>query len=164
MRVLQSRPLLLFCSGDKDFLPALVRTRQKGRKVAIVAMRNGCNRALHETPNVKDYDVVWIDDFLDRIVVPREEGDTSTLSVFTLSKVIYDFIVQSGLPRVSSRDIGRYLKQIKVSGGSLLDEVKRSRGGLFQFLIVSGCFDVEKQSQRDEKLARRADPTDRTFW
>ena len=86
-------------SGDKDFLPALVRTRQKGRKVAIVAMRNGCNRALIETPNVKDYDVVWIDDFLDRLMVPREDAlDGNGISIFTISKVIYDFIDKSGLP------------------------------------------------------------------
>jgi len=159
---------LCFCvSGDKDFLPALIRTRQKGRKVAIVSMRTGCNRALYETDNVKDYDVVWIDDFLDRLMVPKEnvqDADPNAVSIFTLSKVIYDFIQQSGLPRVSSRDIGRYLKQIKVANNSLLDEMKQSYGGLYQFLVVSGCFDVVKQSTRDKRLARRVDPTDKTFW
>ena len=36
-----SHALLCFCSGDKDFIPALVRTRQKGRKVGIVSMKTG---------------------------------------------------------------------------------------------------------------------------
>ena len=27
-------------SGDRDFIPALVRTRQKGKRVAICSMRN----------------------------------------------------------------------------------------------------------------------------
>ena len=157
----------LCTSGDKDFLPALIRTRQKGRKVAIVAMRAGCNRALFETPNVKDYDVVWIDDFLEQIMLPREDAkvlEPNALSIFTVLKVIYDFIDQSGLPRVSSRDIGRYLKQVKIADRSLLDEIKQSYGGLYQFLLVSGCFDVVKQKPRVEMIARRVDPTDKTFW
>lgn len=130
-------------------------------------MRTGCNRALYETPNVKDYDVIWIDDFLDQLIVPREDApdaDPNAVSVFTLSKVIYDFIKESGLPRVSSRDIGRYLKQIKLANWSLLDEMKQSYGGLYQFLTVSGIFDVVRQRPRDERLARIADPTDKTFW
>lgn len=146
-------------------MPALIRTRQKGRKVAIVAMRTGCNRALYETPNVKDYDVVWIDDYLDRLILPRDEAKVaSAVSVFTISKVIYDFVEQSGLPRVSSRDIGRYLKQTVLDDTSLLDEIKQSYGGLFQFLTVSGCFDVVRQSVKQERLARMVDPTDKTFW
>ena len=27
-------------SGDRDFIPALVRTRQKGKRVAVCSMRN----------------------------------------------------------------------------------------------------------------------------
>jgi len=155
----------ILLSGDKDFLPALLRTRQKGRKVAIVAMRAGCNRALYETPNVKDYDVIWIDDYLDQLIVPRTNTpNKSPISTFTISKVIYDFIKQSGLPKVSSRDIGRYLKQIEVGGTSLLEELKQFYGGLFQFLTVSGCFEVARQSEQEERLARLLDPSDKTFW
>lgn len=127
-------------------------------------MKTGCNRALYETPNVKDYDVVWIDDFLDQLIIPRENVPDAEVSIFTLSKAIYDFIRESGLPRVSSRDIGRYLKQIKTPKGSFLDVIKQSYGGLYQFLNVSGCFDVLRQNPRDEMLARQIDPLDKTFW
>ena len=90
--------VFFFYSGDKDFLPALLRTRQKGRKVAIVAMRAGCNRALYETPNVKDYNVIWIDDYLDQLIVPRmNTPNKSPISTFTISKVIYDFITTIGI-------------------------------------------------------------------
>jgi uncharacterized LabA/DUF88 family protein len=153
----------ILLSGDKDFLPALIRTRQKGRKVGIVAFRAGCNRALYETPNVKDYDVVWMDDFLDRLVVPKESLK-SQISIFTISKVIHDFIAKSGLPRVSSRDIGRYLKLKTLNQRSLLDELKQSYGGLYQFLTVSTCFDVETRNHQDDKAWKKIDPSDRTFW
>jgi uncharacterized LabA/DUF88 family protein len=157
----------ILLSGDMDFLPALIRTRQKGRKVGIVAFRTGCNRALYETPNVKDYDVVWMDDFLDRLVVPKKENagsPQSQIGIFTISKVIHDFIDKSGMSRVSSRDIGRYLKLKMVNQRSLLDELKQSHGGLFHFLMRSGCFEVEKRDLQDEKASRRIDPNDMTFW
>jgi NYN domain len=159
----------ILLSGDKDFLPALLRIRQKGRKVAIVAFRNGCNRALYETPNVKDYDMIWMDDFLDQLIIPKTTtttggGTAQQVSIFTITKVIHDFIDKSGLPRVSSRDIGRYLKLKKVNQRSLLDELKKSYGGLYQFLTVSGCFYVVRRNERDSKAAQRIDTTDKTFW
>jgi hypothetical protein len=51
-----------------------------------------------------------------------------------------------------------------VGGTSLLEELKQFYGGLFQFLTVSGCFDVARQSEQEERLARLLDPSDRTFW
>ena len=36
--------IAILLSGDKDFLPALIRTRQKGKRVAIVAAKRGCNQ------------------------------------------------------------------------------------------------------------------------
>ena len=33
-------------SGDKDFIPALARIRQKGKRVALCSMRNCCSRDL----------------------------------------------------------------------------------------------------------------------
>lgn len=158
----------ILLSGDKDFLPALVRTRQKGRKVGIVSMRTGCNRALYETPNVKDYDVVWIEDYLDRLMIPRDQVSHTddSVSAFTLTKVIYDFIQESGLSQVSSRDIGRYLKSTRVGKHrqSLLDELKQIYGGLHQFLTTSGCFNIVKRKLKDEVASQRIDPSDKTFF
>ena len=65
---------------------------------------------------------------------------------------------------MSSRDVGRYLKGVVIGDTSLLDEMKQSYGGLYQFLAGSACFDVIKQTPRDEMLARKMDPMDKTFW
>jgi hypothetical protein len=118
---------------------------------------------------VKDYDMIWMDDFLDQLIIPKTTtttggGTAQQVSIFTITKVIHDFIDKSGLPRVSSRDIGRYLKLKKVNQRSLLDELKKSYGGLYQFLTVSGCFYVVRRNERDSKAAQRIDTTDKTFW
>jgi hypothetical protein len=151
----------LLLTGDKDFMPAMVRTRQKGRKVGLVSMRSGCNKALYQTPNVKDYDVVWIEDYLDELIKLKPESQlrkTQYLSTFTLWKIINDFISKSGRQRVSSRDIGAYLKHVKVGERSVLDEVKECFGGLYQFLIVSGIYVVI----HPESNNRASD--DKSFW
>ena len=145
----------ILLSGDKDFLPALLRTRQKARKVAIVSMRSACNAALYKSPNVKDYDVIWIEDYLDRLLVPKEGVDVNDqpsliVSQFTLIKVVMDFVQASGFKQVSSRDLGIYLKQLKIGKTSMLSEIKVGSNSLAQFLRTSTCFDliptVDKQS------------------
>eukprot|EP00979_Chaetoceros_neogracilis_P002401 scaffold410_cov267-Chaetoceros_neogracile.AAC.49 len=162
----------ILLSGDKDFIPAMVRTRQKGRKVGVVSMRTGCNRALYESPHIKDFDVVWIDDFLDRLLVPlpadqvgrtvKSVHDRGFLSAFTITKVILDFASQSPYGKVSSRDVGRYLKNVELPGGtSLLDDVKVGQGGLRRFLQdrMPMVFDV---TDRPQYLSR--DPNDRSYF
>ena len=163
----------LLLTGDKDFMPAMIRTRQKGRKVGLVSMRRGCNRALHETPGLIDYSVIWLEQHLDRLVVPKQGAAAfppvhkaeSYVGMFTLMKTVNDFISASGYDRVSSRDLGRYLKKIEIGGESILDIIKesyggRGGGGLTQFLTDAGVYDVEKRS--DELY--KEDPTDRAVW
>ena len=168
----------LLLTGDKDFMPAMIRTRQKGRKVGLVSMRAGCNRVLYETSddesddnaNIRDYDVIWIEDYLDELIKPKQGGITMNsdtdivLQPFTIMKVVSDFISESGNDKVSSRDLGRYLKILKVGDHtppwSILDEIKRVYGGIYQFISLSDCFAVIDRS--DE--ARDADPNDKSFW
>jgi len=137
----------ILLSGDKDFMPALVRTRQKGRKVGIVSMRPGCNRSLCDSPHIKDYDVVWMDkpEVLNELLVPlppqeldkvaESLNDRGLISAVTITKVILDFIDKSRSVRVSSRDVGRYLKSLQIRDGTnLLNDVKFGQGGLRKFL------------------------------
>ena len=135
----------LLLSGDKDFLPALVRTRQKGRRVGLVSMQTACNKALLDSPHVKDYNPVWLEDLLDELIQPRDDNglNEAYISGFTIMKVVSDFISKSGFRRVSSRDIGRYLKTLKIGDSSFLGEMKKLFGGLYQFASVSGAYDVE---------------------
>eukprot|EP00302_Diacronema_sp_CCMP2436_P041354 CAMPEP_0180034354 /NCGR_PEP_ID=MMETSP0984-20121128/29550_1 /TAXON_ID=483367 /ORGANISM="non described non described, Strain CCMP 2436" /LENGTH=224 /DNA_ID=CAMNT_0021959859 /DNA_START=1 /DNA_END=671 /DNA_ORIENTATION=- len=59
-------------SGDRDFIPALVRARQRGRRIAIASMRNSCNREFSDPSiHIKDFETVWLDDQLERLIVPR---------------------------------------------------------------------------------------------
>ena len=44
----------LLLTGDKDFLPALIRCRQKGKRVGLVSMRTG-SVAFEDTPNLPDW-------------------------------------------------------------------------------------------------------------
>ncbi|CAB9498636.1 expressed unknown protein [Seminavis robusta] len=173
----------LLLTGDKDFIPAMIRTRQKGRKVGLVSMRSGCNKALSEIPtdsnnhnehnhNIRDYDVVWIEDYLDELIKPRTDVkipvDWGALTPFTAMKVISDFISQSGdlMTRgVSSRDLGRYLKRLEIGHGSnkrtLLDEIKISYGGLHQYFFASGCFSTHALNDQEMDLAGQSD---RSYW
>jgi hypothetical protein len=111
-------------------------------------MRRGCNRALFETPNIKDYDVIWLEDHLDELIQQRPDSEMRKrkpyVSQFTLMKIVNDFIRGSGMTRVSSRDIGKYIKLLMIGDRCVLEEVKQTYGGLYQFLIVSGIFAVEK--------------------
>uniref|UniRef100_A0A7S1BIU1 SAP domain-containing protein n=1 Tax=Corethron hystrix TaxID=216773 RepID=A0A7S1BIU1_9STRA len=156
----------ILLSGDKDFMPALVRTRQKGKRVGIVSMRRGCNSALRD-PNmhVKDFEIVWIDDQLDELLVPIEISKTDTnssakVAAATMMKVMYDFIISSPGGRVSSRDIGRYLKGVEISGTNMLEQLKLGHGGLRSFLLRhQGIFSMVEFNHKT------SDPKDAgVFW
>ena len=47
-------------TGDKDFMPAMVRTRQRGKRVALAAFRRSCNRDLLD-PKVSGWGVYCCD-------------------------------------------------------------------------------------------------------
>lgn len=148
-------------------MPALIRTRQKGKQTAIVSMKTGCNRALFESAHVKDYDIVWLDDFLDRIIVPITGRSTNMqqqkrhVSPATTMKVIHDF-VSYGSGKVSSRDIGRYLKTVRIgdTGTNMLDQLKDIYGGLRFFLNQYGG-DVFEITDKDNVMR---DKRDKSFW
>ena len=161
---LENRPdsydIALLLTGDKDLMPAIIRTRCKGKQVGLVSMRPGCNRALVDTPGLLDFDVIWMEDFLEQLLIPREYASmtdnnkdkfvsnesTASVSMYTLHKVVYDFIKYSQLKQVSSRDLGRYLKQISiddVGGGTLLNTMKRYFGGTHQYLSTMGHYDCD---------------------
>ena len=58
-------------SGDKDFMPAMKRIRQQGKRVAVCSMRNCCSREmLDPSAHVRDFDPIWLDDSLDYLIVP----------------------------------------------------------------------------------------------
>jgi hypothetical protein len=63
-------------TGDKDFIPAMVKTRQLGKRVVLASMRSSCALDLvREDLPTKDFKIVWLDDHLDEIMVPRPQED-----------------------------------------------------------------------------------------
>lgn len=158
-----SYDVALLLTGDKDFIPAMIRTRQKGKAVGLVSMKRGCNRALIESPGLRDFDVLWLEDYLDEFVVPMEAAGkvngaattdsiaSSHISFFTIYKVLYDFCLACDSPRVSSSDAGRYLKYWSIAGTTLLEEIKRHFVGLHQFLSMSGLFVLEHDGNKADK-------------
>ena len=160
----------MLSSGDKDFVPALVRTRQKGKQVCISSMRAGCNRVLYESyPHIRDYDVVWLENCLDELIVPIPEEERSRrdragyASSFTMMRVVRDFVESApdhdwvrcafnsyvalwillhshhAVYITSSRDIGKYLKYTEIGDSNMLEELKQTHGGLRTFLVERGC-------------------------
>eukprot|EP00581_Thalassiosira_minuscula_P011905 CAMPEP_0183727736 /NCGR_PEP_ID=MMETSP0737-20130205/26276_1 /TAXON_ID=385413 /ORGANISM="Thalassiosira miniscula, Strain CCMP1093" /LENGTH=870 /DNA_ID=CAMNT_0025959453 /DNA_START=41 /DNA_END=2653 /DNA_ORIENTATION=- len=132
----------ILLSGDKDFVPALVRTRQKGKQVCVSSMRAGCNRVLYESPHIRDYDVVWLENCLDELIVPIPPEERSRrdragyASSFTIMRIIRDFVAASPEHEwISSRDIGKYLKGIDIADSNMLEELKQAHGGLRTFLM-----------------------------
>jgi hypothetical protein len=135
----------------------------------VVSMRAGCNRALCESPHIKDYDVVWIDELLDQLIVPINDRVRSTaekkgiLSVFTVSKVLYDFIINSPAEVVSSRDVGRYLKGIDVNENTtILEDLKNGIGGLSR-LVFDEAPSVFEVRHRSVDESRSLDPRDKSY-
>ena len=134
--------IAILLSGDKDFLPALIRTRQKGKRVAIVASQVGCNQAFFDTPNIKDFDMIFWDDYLDRLVKPltNEELEmrkpTVEVSYFIFAKLLRDMIEQFGdeQKQISSRDIGRCLKQLPFADSNMLELMKESHRSIRLFV------------------------------
>ena len=164
----------LLLTGDRDFLPAIVRCRQKGRRVGLVTMRSG-SLAFEDTANLKDYDTIFLEDYIDEwigVKTPQEMNGSSTttsertrarssktartkklpkISPFILNTVINNFIEKSDKPRVSSRDIGRHLKDLFIGGRSILEVIKASYGGLYQFLYISETYLIEADSRNHIK-------------
>lgn len=145
--------MAVILTGDKDFVPALIRTRQKGKEVVICSMKSGCNRVLYESPHIRDYDVIWLENCLDKLIVPIPESERGRhnraqyTSAFTMMRVIRDYVqcAPNDMESVSSRDIGRFLKSVKIGDSDMLDELKQSHGGLWSFLSdrADHLFDVK---------------------
>jgi hypothetical protein len=89
------------------------------------------------------------------------------VSMFTLMKTINDFLSESRFERVSSRDLGRYLKSLQIGEQSILDIIKDSygaSGGLSQFLVDAGVYVVARDDREDRRaywVSMRDDANDR---
>ena len=111
--------IAVIITGDKDFMPAMVKTRMTGKRVSLCSIRNSCNRDLIKPEQaVRDYDVIWLDEYLDELVVPKLSQKSDALDA-RLNAIIFKFIKEStgsggsgsgSSASISSRDLGRLLQ------------------------------------------------------
>ena len=83
-------------AGDQDYKPALHRVRQLGKRVALASIRGSCAADFSDPRDafqIRDYDVVWLDDLLSELELkyervlqecqsPLHEGDRKVWTTF----------------------------------------------------------------------------------
>ena len=124
-------------SGDRDFIPALVRTRQKGKRVCVCSMRDSASKE-YEDPaaNVKDFGVLWLDDHLDELVTPIHPSllnERPAMARF-LCTVVDDFLQTCAAGTSSMAQLQAHLGEVALGAVSAADYVKHEFGGLANFL------------------------------
>ena len=61
-----------FNLGDKDFIPALQKTRLLAKRVAICSFKNSCNNDLsNNVMHIRDFDMIWLEDYIETIFIPK---------------------------------------------------------------------------------------------
>lgn len=148
-----SYDIAILLTGDKDFIPAIIRTRQKGKMFSLVSMKAGCNRALVDLPGMRDFDVLWVDNHLDELMYQHESVSLRAIlpmDEYTIHKVTQDFIEHSGFAKVSSRDLGRYLKSQTIGGISFLESCKDVFGSIYHFLAADESYFLAHDSQKED--------------
>lgn len=61
--------------GDQDFKPVLQHVRRLGKRVAIASIKDSCAPDYADPKDdarVKDFDIIWLDDLLDRLALKYE--------------------------------------------------------------------------------------------
>ena len=66
--------------GDQDFKPVLQHVRQLGKRVAIASIKGSCSPDLADPTDearVKDFDIIWLDDLIQRLELKYERVQRS---------------------------------------------------------------------------------------
>jgi cold shock protein len=61
--------------GDRDFIPLFQHVRRLGKRVAIASIKGACASEYSDTKDpsrVKDFDLIWLDDLLNKLELKRE--------------------------------------------------------------------------------------------
>ena len=79
------------------------KTRLLGRKVAICSMKNSCNQDLSRADaRIRDFDMIWLDDHIEDIVIPRKEEDGRRMIMMTTTTTSSSGV---GITTVSSKSV-----------------------------------------------------------
>ncbi|CAM9093793.1 unnamed protein product [Phaeothamnion confervicola] len=137
--------IAVLVTGDKDFMPAMSRTRQKGKRVCLASMRNSCNLSLMDpAAHIRDLDIIWLDDHLGEILKYEPRGlpmgddevggeGTGGPSAELLCQVVSGIVERHG-GVMGSRNLGRDLQCLAVDGQNSLTLIKQHYSSLRRFL------------------------------
>ncbi|KAL1500252.1 hypothetical protein AB1Y20_012920 [Prymnesium parvum] len=124
-------------SGDRDFMPALLRTRQKGKRVAVCSMLNSASYEFDDpTSHVKDFDMLWLDDHLDKLITPVHHsllGQRPEMARW-LRQVILDFLSEAR-GAATAAELEEHLRQVALGASSAMQYIEHefsSLGGLIE--------------------------------
>ena len=130
-------------TGDKDFIPALQKTRLAGKMVALCSLHNSCNNDLiRPEMHIRDFDPIWIDDYLDELVVLKFVTRHSDPKDALLMLAIRQYIDGKEDSLAFSRDLGRMLKDFVISSSgtptptSALEYVKTNYASLWKYFAL----------------------------
>jgi CspA family cold shock protein len=62
--------------GDRDFIPMFQHVRRLGKRVAIASIQGSCANEyaeLKDPERVKDFDLIWLDDLLNKLELKRDK-------------------------------------------------------------------------------------------
>ena len=130
--------IAVLVSGDRDFIPALVRTRQKGKRVAVCSMRNSASTD-YEDPeaNIKDFGVLWLDDHLDDLVArihPSLLNQRPAMARY-LRSVVLEYVANAPGGEATFDELGTYLSQIALGESTSANTyIVHEFGGLQPFV------------------------------
>ncbi len=73
---LDAYDIALFLGGSREYVPALQKVKLLGKRVAIASIKGSCAFELldnKDSKNVRDFDVMWLDDLTEDIKAVNEE-------------------------------------------------------------------------------------------
>jgi len=135
-------------SGDSDFLPALVRTRQRGKRVAICSLRNSASSSFENAEasqllglvadgeaRLKDFDVLWLDDHVTKLVTPLHPTLRRQRPALLcwLRDALLGHVTELG-GAASEEEVSLFLSQIGLGESSALAFVRHECGSVGAFL------------------------------
>lgn len=136
-------------TGDKDFIPALQKTRQAAKRCAIASVRNSCNKDLtrHDL-HIRDFDLIWLEDHLAGFMVAKHSFQLPVHVSDRLRQLVCSHLQALPGQRSSSREVGRFLQMHNVRQGpddgetNALVVLKQAHGSLRAFLETHDEFRV----------------------
>ncbi|MDH5637305.1 MAG: NYN domain-containing protein [Nitrospinota bacterium] len=69
--------------GDKDYFPLFQKTRQLGKRIAVISIRQSCAKMYSDRQDVKklkDYHIIWLNDMIEKIAWSPVEMDVECRS------------------------------------------------------------------------------------